>query len=320
VPALLSYWGADERNVFANRAYARWLGMGPADVRGRHLRDVLGQEAYDDYRVPIRGVLSGAPQRFERDVLRLTGTTRAHVICTPDVVDGRVVGFSVLISDVTGHRGPADPGGPPPAPAVRALVVDASPVARAGMRAILASAPDIAVVAEAPTADDALASVGDARPDVVVADARAAGMEALLAARRAPLAGAAFPAVVALVESELDEYLLDPLGLGASTVLAKRAAPGKLAEAVRAVMSGGDMGSRRQQGTVLWGDRRVLRPTPREREVLELAVRGVSNPEIAKRLHLSVDTVKSHLKHVYNKLGVHSRRELIAAIHEAEGS
>ncbi|HVM66154.1 MAG TPA: LuxR C-terminal-related transcriptional regulator [Acidimicrobiales bacterium] len=314
VPALLSYWGVDERNVFANEAYARWFGMTPADLRGRHLREVLGQELYDDDREHIRAVLGGVPCQFQREVLRLTGTARAHVACTPDVVDGTVVGFSVLVTEVTDHHDVARADHPHGRP-VRAVVVDPSPVARAGLGAILASESGIAVVGEAGRSDEALAVVGEARPDVVVTDARAPGIEQLLAARRACfLERSAFPAVVVLVESEFDEYLLDPLGLGASSVLAKGAAREELADAVRVAAKGDDVVPRRSRGTVILGDRLVVRPTPREREVLELVVRGMSNAEIAKRLYMSVNTLKTHLRHVYDKVGVRSRQELMDTI------
>jgi PAS domain S-box-containing protein len=318
LPVLLSYWDVDERNVFANEAYARWFGMRPGDVRGRHLREVLGPEAYGDDRGHVKGVLNGVPQRFEREVLSLTGTVRVEVTCAPDAIDGKVVGFSVSVTTLTTSTPEEadDTGGEHHLPGVqvRALVVDAQPVARAGLAAILASAPGITVVGEAGDGDEALGAVLDARPDVVVLDSRAPGARTLLAARHR----GQFPAVVVLVESELDEYLLDPIGLGASGVLAKGAAPEELPEVVRVATKGGDGGGRRSRPIGMLGERLVSRPTAREREVLELLQCGMPNADIATTLGMSVNTVKSHVKHLYAKLGVRSRQELIGMGSTAE--
>jgi DNA-binding NarL/FixJ family response regulator len=320
---LLSYWSADERNVFANEAYARWFGRAPGEMLGLHLRDLLGEEAYDDDGEHIRGVLRGVPQRFERDVVGLTGALRAQVTCAPDVVAGQVVGFSVVVTtraltaadEVVSPVNEQAAGAEPPRRAVRALVVDDDPLARAGLRAILGSAPGMEVVGEAADIQEALAAVWEMRPDVVVLDVRLPGMESFLATRRAFAAGAsAFPEVVTLTRSTVDELLFDPLGAGARAVLAKRSSPEELIEGVRAAA--------RERGTAPLGGstrtessltRASWRPTPREREVLELASRGFSNAEIARRLYVSVDTVKTHKKHLYAKLGVRDRQELIAA-------
>ncbi|HVM67067.1 MAG TPA: response regulator transcription factor, partial [Acidimicrobiales bacterium] len=105
---------------------------------------------------------------------------------------------------------------------------------------------------------------------------------------------------------------LDPIGLGASAVLSKRAAPAELAEVLRLATKGGDLGGRRARPGGILGERLVERPTAREREVLELLQCGMPNAEIARALGMSVNTVKSHVKHLYAKLGVRSRQKLIA--------
>ena len=306
-PDLLSYWDADERNVFANRAYARWFGRAPEELLGAHLREVLGVEAYEDDQEHITGVLAGASQSFARDVTGLAGTVRAQVTCTPDVVDGNVIGFSVAVAVAPALR--SGVAGAAAGPAVSALVVDDDPLARAGLGAILRSAPGIEVVGEVATVEEGLAMVRQARPNVVLIDVRVPAMDAFLAAGRALASGGfAFPAVVALTMSAFDEYLFEPLVAGASAVLAKRCSPGQLFEGVRAA-AGGDIGEPRPA-------RPARRLTRREREVLGLAVRGLSNKEIAKRLFISTDTVKSHVKAIYAKLGLRGRQELVAAGYE----
>jgi DNA-binding NarL/FixJ family response regulator len=316
-PVLLSYWGADERNLFANEAYARWFGRSPDDLKGLDLRELLGDDAYDDDREHVRAVLNGAPQQFEKDVVGRAGAVRAQVTCTPDVARGRVIGFSVVVTTTA-----PTVGGEPALAAdgqrlqVRALVVDDDPLERAGLRAILASAPDIDVVGEAADVAEALAAVWDASPEVVVMDVHLPRMEEFLATRRAfAPGGATFPEVVALTRSTVDEFLFDPLGAGASAVLAKRSSPEELIEAVRKAARD-DLGVRHNgRGTPNEPvfARAPWRPTPRERDVLELASRGFSNAEIARRLYVSVDTVKTHMKHLYAKLGLGDRQELIAA-------
>jgi DNA-binding NarL/FixJ family response regulator len=318
-PGMLSYWGPDERNLFANQACARWFGRSPAELRGLHLHDLLGAEAYEDDRQHITGVLQGVPQQFERTVMGLMGTVRAHVVCTPDVVDGQVVGFVVAVSVATGvetELAAADQDG---CPASRVLVVDADPLVRAGLGAIIGVAPDIDVVGEAATLEEALAAVGRARPDVVLMDVRLLPPDWAVAARPALAPGAPFPEVVVLTTSSFDEHLFDPMGAGAFGVLGKRSSPEELADRVRTAARREITRpvARREPLGEPWVTLVPRRLTRREREVLELAMRGLPNKEIAKRLFISVDTVKSHVKHLYAKLGTLDRRDLVAAGYEA---
>jgi DNA-binding NarL/FixJ family response regulator len=312
----LSYWTADERNVVANEAFARLFGRTPDDLRGLHLRDVLGSEAYDDDLEHIRGVLGGTPQRFERDVVGLDGVVRAQVACTPDVVGGRVVGFAVVVSVTKWGDTKLAADGSDASPVVRVLVVDDDPLARAGLGAIVGSAPGIEVMGESATVEEALAKIRRTSPDVVLIDVRLPRMDLLLAARREVVqGGSAFPEVVVLTTSDFDEYLFDPVGAGACDAISKRSSPEALLDRVRVAA--------RATGANAYGRSasraKALRENPltrREREVLALTMWGLTNKEIAKRLFISTDTVKTHLKHLYAKLGVLDRQQLIAAGHE----
>ncbi|MBE7161568.1 MAG: PAS domain S-box protein [Williamsia herbipolensis] len=102
VPALIGYWDTALRNVAANHAYLEFFGLTPDQVRGMHIRDVLGRDVFERNRPYIEGVLAGARQQFDRTLVDAHGRTR-HTQATyvPDEVDGRVVGFFVLVADVS---------------------------------------------------------------------------------------------------------------------------------------------------------------------------------------------------------------------------
>jgi PAS domain S-box-containing protein len=322
VPALLSYWTSELRNVTANAAHEDWFGISPGELRGMHLRDVVGSELFEEVRPVVTAVLAGVPQYFERAVPRRSGPVRAQVAVVPDNVGGRVIGFSAFLTDVSvAPHGAAGTGGAA-APhaagqAVRVLVVDGDTLARTGLRAILGGASDIDVVAEAATTEEALAAAWATRPDIIVMDLRTRGIDGFLASRRALVAdGSPFPKVIVLTMSAFDEFLFDPLGEGACAVLSKTAPREALIDGVRAAARGGATRASAAPGPQAIFTRAPWRPTPREREVLELAVRGFSNPEIARRLYVSIDTVKTHLRHLYDKLGVRDRQQLIATGYE----
>ncbi|MEU0494509.1 PAS domain S-box protein [Mycobacterium sp. NPDC006124] len=102
LPALIGYWDRDLRNVIANSAYVDFFGMTPGEVRGRHIREVLGDEVYTLNLPYIRKALAGEEQSFDRTLVDQQGRTRyTQASYLPDVVDGCVVGFYVLVSDVT---------------------------------------------------------------------------------------------------------------------------------------------------------------------------------------------------------------------------
>ena len=102
LPALIAYWDADRHNVIANDAHTEFFGMTPAEIRGRHLRDVLGEPLYEVTRPYVDGVLAGAEQLFERTLVDVHGRTRfTQTSYLPDIVDGQVRGFYVQVTDVT---------------------------------------------------------------------------------------------------------------------------------------------------------------------------------------------------------------------------
>lgn len=118
VPAMAAYWGADERNVSANRAYVDWFGVEPEELVGCHLREILGEDIYAMNLPYVRGALAGCEQRFERTMVDVRGRVRrTHATYVPDRVDGVTVGFFALVTDITPVEDlPPLPAGPPPAP------------------------------------------------------------------------------------------------------------------------------------------------------------------------------------------------------------
>ncbi|MET7939739.1 response regulator transcription factor [Streptomyces sp. NPDC005302] len=200
---------------------------------------------------------------------------------------------------------------------VRLLLADDHPVVRAGLRAVLSAEPDFEIVAEAPTAEEAVDRAGAGGVDVVLMDLQFGtglhGAEATAAITARPGA----PRVLVLTTYDTDADILAAVEAGACGYLLKDAPPEELSAAVRTAASGHSA----LAPTV--ADRLMDRMrTPaaalsrRELEVLELVKDGLSNQQISKKLFLSQATVKSHLVHIYAKLGVDSRTSAVAAATE----
>ncbi|MFF4446346.1 response regulator [Streptomyces sp. NPDC001502] len=199
---------------------------------------------------------------------------------------------------------------------IRLLLADDHPVVRAGLRAVLDTEPDFAVVAEAATAERAVELAAREPVDVVLMDLQfgpGPGMHgseatALITARP----GA--PRVLVLTTYDTDADILAAVEAGASGYLLKDAPPEELAAAVRTAAAGQ---SALAPAVALRLMDRMRTPaealTKRELEVLQLVADGLSNQQISKKLFLSQATVKSHLVHVYAKLGVDSRTAAVAA-------
>ncbi|MGW0393638.1 response regulator [Streptomyces sp. NPDC003042] len=199
---------------------------------------------------------------------------------------------------------------------IRLLLADDHPVVRAGLRAVLDTEPDFAVVAEAATAERAVELAAAEPVDVVLMDLQfgpGPGMHgsaatALITARPGG------PRVLVLTTYDTDADILAAVEAGASGYLLKDAPPEELAAAVRTAAAGQ---SALAPAVALRLMDRMRTPaealTKRELEVLQLVADGLSNQQISKKLFLSQATVKSHLVHIYAKLGVDSRTSAVAA-------
>lgn len=211
---------------------------------------------------------------------------------------------------------------------IRVLLADDEPLVRAGVRAILAVAPDIEVVAEAADGRTAVDLVQRHRPDVAVLDVRMPGTDGLQATaeirRTMPST-----AVIVLTTFGQDDYILAALGGGASGFLVKSGEPEELLAAVHAVADGAAYLSPRVAARVIahlssmGADRhalarqRVAALTDREREVLRLVAGGLSNAQIARLLHVVEGTVKSHVSSILASLDVPNRAAAAVVAHEA---
>ncbi len=194
------------------------------------------------------------------------------------------------------------------------VVVDDEQLVRSGLRMILGAAPDIEVVADC-GGGDAVETVLAQRPDVVMLDIRMPDVDGLTVLSRLGSAlGERLPAVTMLTTFDTDEYLATALRSGASGFLLKDTEPEQLARAVRVLAAGGSTLDPAVARTVIGGyvsgadgaERAKLAVgglTAREREVLRLVGQGLSNAEIAARLHLAHGTVKDHVSALLGKLG-----------------
>jgi len=210
---------------------------------------------------------------------------------------------------------------------IRVLVVDDQALVRGGFRLILDSQPDLEVVGEAADGREALAMARELRPDVVLMDVRMPGMDGLEATRRL-LSGGEAPRVLMLTTFDLDEYVYDALRAGASGFLLKDVRPELLAEAVRVVADGDTLLAPAITRRLVQQYVRRIRPgstrpaaldalTERELAVLRLLARGRSNGEIASELYLSETTVKTHVTHVFGKLGLRDRAQAVVMAYES---
>ncbi len=208
---------------------------------------------------------------------------------------------------------------------VRVLVADDEAMVRAGVLAILARDPHVEVVAEAGDGYEAIALTRRHRPNVVLLDIQMPGLDGLAAItllhRELPGVG-----VIMLTTFGQDEYVTHALEEGADGFLLKADDPRELLNGVRAVGAGGAYLSPRIAGRVIAGmrarraalpHRPLERLTERERQVLAALGSGLSNAEIASRLHLVEGTVKAHVSAVLTKLGVRNRVEAAISAYQA---
>jgi len=211
---------------------------------------------------------------------------------------------------------------------IRLLLVDDQPLVRAGLRMVFEPEADVEILGEAADGDEALRQVRQLRPDVVLMDVRMPRRDGIQATRA--ILGGAFeepPRVLVLTTFDDDEYVYEALRGGASGFLLKDAPPEALVAAVRGVVAGDALlapavtrrlvegfAHRRPAPAVPPG---LAELTEREHEVFRLVARGLSNMEIAERLHVGESTVKTHVGHVLSKLELRDRVQAVVLAYEA---
>jgi len=196
---------------------------------------------------------------------------------------------------------------------IRIVLADDHPVVRAGLRAMLAADPDLDVIGEAATPDEAVALATELAPRIVLMDLQFGTEQTGADATRRIRALPEPPAVLVLTNYDTDSDILGAVEAGASGYLLKDAPPDELIPAIRAAAAGETALAPAIAGRLL---ARMRSPRPslstRETEVLQLVADGATNNDIAVRLYISDATVKSHLVHIYTKLGVSSRTAAVA--------
>ncbi|WP_028049776.1 response regulator transcription factor [Cellulomonas sp. URHD0024] len=214
---------------------------------------------------------------------------------------------------------------------IRVVLADDQALVRAGIEMLLSAEPGIEVVAAVPDGAEAVRAVAVLRPDVAVLDVRMPVLDGVEATRRiveSRAESSALPAVLVLTTFNLDAAVYAALSAGASGFMLKDAAPTDLAQAVRALAVGKgwldpdvtqsviERFSSRPSGPA-HRDPRLDTLTAREREVLLCLTRGLSNAEIASELFIGEGTVKTHVNHVLDKLGVRDRVQAVVFAYEA---
>jgi len=192
---------------------------------------------------------------------------------------------------------------------IRVLLVDDHPVVRSGLAGLLGGEADIEVVGEADDGAQGVALAADLRPDLVLMDLRMPGMDGASATAAITSAGTA--RVLVLTTYDTDADILRAVEAGATGYLLKDTPREQLVDAVRAAARGETVLAPPLAAKLIRQVRGGDQLTPRELEVLQLVAQGRSNPEIARELFIGEATVKTHLLHVFDKLGVDDRTRAV---------
>ena len=208
---------------------------------------------------------------------------------------------------------------------IRVLVADDQSMVRAGFRMLLAGEQDIEVVAEASNGIEAVAKAARTDPAVILMDIRMPELDGLEATRRILAANDA-ARVLILTTFGLDEYVYEALCAGASGFVLKDDPPEQLISAVRTVAAGNALLSPAITKRVIRQFTRIPRPVPpkelnelteRELEILGLIATGLSNAEIGRTLFIGETTVKTHVTHILQKLGLRDRVQAVVLAYQA---
>lgn len=200
---------------------------------------------------------------------------------------------------------------------MRVLIVDDHPVTRTGLRSALSAAKGIEIVGEAGTGEEAVAAAGDLEPDVVFMDVQMPGMGGLRAAK-AILASRPQTKVVLLTVEETRAAVADAIRAGVSGYLLKDVTPGELVDAARAAANG-ETRIHPSLTRAFLEEVQLAPPRPeaaplsqRESQILQQIAYGATTKEVARNLHISPYTVKTHLDRIFEKLGANDRAQAVA--------
>lgn len=217
---------------------------------------------------------------------------------------------------------------------VRVVVVDDDQLVRMALRLIVDGEPDLIVVGEAADGDAAIAVVEEHRPDVVLMDIRMPGRDGISATKEI-LARSAPPRILMLTTFDSNELVLGALRIGAHGFVLKDTPPPEILAAVRSVVAGnpalspavtarliaaatGPQSSDAHRETRESARRRLSVLTDRELQTARAIADGLSNNDVAQRLHISVATVKAHTSSLFTKLGVENRVQIALVVRDAD--
>ena len=219
-----------------------------------------------------------------------------------------------------------------PSPVIRIVVADDHQVVRTGFATLLDTQPDFEVIGTAVDGSEAVRICRELRPDVVLMDVRMPGTDGIEATRQLAEPGEdGGPRILILTTFDLDDYVYDALCAGASGFLLKDVTAERLFDAVRVIAAGEALLApavtrrlisefsriRPRQATPPTAMAALRELTPRETEVLRLIAEGLSNPEIAARLVVTEETVKTHVSRVLGKLGLRDRTQAVVTAYES---
>lgn len=208
---------------------------------------------------------------------------------------------------------------------IRVLIADDQELVRSGFRLILETRPDIEVVGEAASGEQAIVLASELEPHVILMDIRMPTLDGIEATRQI-IASDSKTRILVLTTFDVDEYVYEAIRAGASGFLLKDVRPADLIDAIRLIADGnallGPTVTRRlldRFATVdVQSDPTIISSlTDRERETLQLLASGLSNAELAQRLFLSETTVKTHVSSILRKLGVRDRVQAVIAAYNA---
>lgn len=324
LPAMVSYWDRDLRNRLANNAYVKYFGVSPQEMRGMHIRDLLGPDLYKKNRPYMEGALAGKPQFFDREIPTPAGELRyTQASYIPDVVDGEVHGFFVLASDISEHRRIEQE-----AERSRERLAEAERIACLGSWEWDTRCNEV-------TWSDGLFRIYGITPGAYEPRYRRGGSEYVHPEDRARLeeeigralkTGAPIDFEYRIIRPDgrvrrlrsRAELISDPEGRpvhmtgivqdvtevrAAAEALHQTAADLGRRAAVLEGLSDNPNGSNGSLGKVL---------SARQLEILALIAEGLNNADIGDRLFLSESTVKWHVRKILRALGVSNRAQAVA--------
>lgn len=320
LPAMVGYWDSDLLNRMANEAYVDFFGKSPEEMRGTHIRDLLGPELYAKNLPYIEGALRGEKQLFDREIPTPAGEVRyTQASYIPDVVDGEVRGFFVLVTDITERRQIEEEMAHS-----RARLADAERVARLGSW-------EWDIPSNRLTCSDGLFAIYGIEPEDFDGAYEPSNTKYVHPDDRELVESEMRQAVETGTPVDFEYRIIRPDGRvrrlhsRAELIADPEGKPLRLTGTAQDVtelhaaaevlhQTASDLGRRAAelQRSPRSDDDLTNALTPRQVEILALVSQGLGNAEIASRLYLSESTVKWHVRKILRALGVSNRAQAVA--------